>query len=317
MKILILSNHIAALPTINALFEKKWLECVVTSGNQLIKNEIHDFCDLKGIACYEVITQTSFSEQVHDLIISTKADLVLVFGFSKKIPNSLLDLPPLGFFNVHFSLLPAYRGPAPLFWQIKNGETFTGITIHKISSSLDSGPILHQQQVQLRAEESFGALNHRLSLIAVSIIAEAFDMLNNNDYMLTDQNEHLSFTLPSVNQQDLIIDWENQTAAEIMNLVNACNPVYNGAIAFLNGQEVSIVEVSPAIINDVSGEEPGTIVFADGNYGLFVACKYDSFLRINVVRNNESILSGHKLVALGVKTGARFSNNIQDQILNN
>jgi len=314
VKILILSNHIAALPTINALFEKKWLEGVVTSGIKLIKNEIHDFCDLKGIACYEIIAETSFSEQIHDLIISTKADLVLVFGFSKKISNSLLDLPPLGFFNVHFSLLPAYRGPAPLFWQIKNGETFTGITIHKISSSFDSGAILHQQQVQLRAEESFGALNHRLSLIAVSIIAEAFNMLNNNDYMLTDQDEHLSFTLPSVNQRDLIIDWENQTAAEIMNLVNACNPIYSGAVTLLGNQEVAIVEVSPAIINDIGAYEPGTIVYADANYGLFVACKYDSFLRINIVQTAEGILSGYKLIAIGIKAGERFKTCIQQEM---
>ncbi len=315
MKLIILSNHIAALPTINYFHEKGYLAAVVTSFVQ--QNQIIKFCGVNGINCLQLNNVDSFAEQINNLLLDTNVELGLVFGFSKKLPDWLLQKPKFGFFNVHFSLLPAYRGPAPLFWQIKNGETFTGITIHKMSNSFDSGAILHQQQVQLRTEESFGALNNRLSLIAVGVIAEAFNMLNNNDYTLTDQDEHLSFTLPSVTQQDLIIDWENQTAAEIMNLVNACNPVYDGAIAFLDGQEIAIVEVSPAIINDVNGYKPGTIVYADGNYGLFVACKYDSFLRINVVRNNECILSGHKLVALGLKTGASFTNNAQNQIITN
>lgn len=311
MKLILLSCHIAALPAINYFHEKGCLAAVVTFSIQ--QNQIIKFCDVTGINCLQLDNIEPFAAQIDSLLLNTHAELGLVFGFSKKLPDWLLKKPKFGFFNVHFSLLPAYRGPAPLFWQIKNGETFTGITIHKMDSSFDGGAILHQQQVQLYAEESFGALNNRLSLIAVRVIEVAFEMLNDDHYNLIDQDEHLSFTLPSVKQKDLIINWENQTASEIMNLVNACNPVYDGAITCLNGQEVAIVEVSPAIINDVSGQEPGTIVFADGNYGLFVACKYDSFLRINVIKNSEAILSGHKLVALGVRTGARFSNHIQHQ----
>jgi methionyl-tRNA formyltransferase len=311
VKLILLSSHIAALPTINYLHEKGCLDAVVTSS--IHENQIIKFCILKGINCLQLDNSESFADQIDNLLLNTHADLGIVFGFSKKLPAWLLQKPKFGFFNVHFSLLPAYRGPAPLFWQIKRGETSTGITIHKMDDSFDGGPILFQERIQLFSEESFGALNSKLSLLAISVIEKALEKFSNNGNDLVEQDEISSFSFPAVKRDDLLIDWENQTAAEIMNLVNACNPVFGGAITFLNGQELAIVEVSPAILNDVSDFEPGTIVHADGNYGLFVACKYNSFLRINILQNNEAILSGYKLIASGVKAGARFQNSIRQE----
>nr|WP_245227923.1 formyltransferase family protein [Pedobacter petrophilus] len=303
------------MPALVYFHEKGWLKAVVTSPGSFEKNLVKNFCNSKGIKCLLLDHDASFSDQVNNLLVTTATDLVFVFGFSKKIPDVLLQNHKLRFLNIHFSLLPAYRGPAPLFWQIKNGETATGITIHKMDSSFDGGPILYQEQFQLYPEESFGALNSRLSQLAVNVIRKALEKLNKNESQFVDQDESLSFSYPSVKREDLLIDWENQTAAEIMNLVNACNPIFSGAITFLNGQELAVVEVSPAIINDVSNLEPGTIAYADGNYGLFVACKYNTFLRINIVQTSESILSGYKLIALGLKAGVRFQQNMQQESL--
>lgn len=315
MKIIILSNHIAALPAIVHFYQKGWLQSVATSYGQSVENPIKSFCDSNGVNCLIINNDLSFSDQLTNLIVTTGSELGIVFGFSKKLPDSLLQIPQFNFFNIHFSLLPAYRGPAPLFWQIKRGETFTGITIHKMDSSFDGGPILYQERVQLFSEESFGALNSRLSLLAVSVIEKALEKFSNKGNDLFEQDEISSFSFPAVKRDDLLIDWENQTAAEIMNLVNACNPVFGGAITFLNGQELAIVEVSPAILNDVSDFEPGTIVHADGSYGLFVACKYNSFLRINIVQTAEGMLSGYKLIALGLKVGARFKTAVQREMI--
>lgn len=315
MKILILSNHIAALPAIHAFHEKGWLLGTLTFAIPADKNKMKYFCDLKGIVCYQMIDDKSFYEQLADLLNATCADLVLVFGFSKKIPSSLLQIPPLGFFNVHFSLLPAYRGPEPLFWQIKRGESFTGVTVHKMDESFDGGPILFQQRVPLFAEENFGSLNSRLSLLSVNVIDHALSKLMHGEAGLQLQDESGAFALPSVKAFDVAINWEEHTAAEIMNLVNACNPIYAGAATLFRGQEITIVEVSPAIINDMDGHEPGTVVYVDGNYGLFVACKHAGFLRINVVQTTEGILSGYKLIALGVKAGDRFTTSGQYETL--
>ena len=315
MKIIILSDHIAALPAIVHFYQKGWLQSVATSYGQSVENPIKSFCDSNGVNCLIINNDLSFSDQLTNLIATTGSGLGIVFGFSKKLPDSLLQIPQFNVFNIHFSLLPAYRGPAPLFWQIKRGETFTGITIHKMDSSFDGGPILYQERVQLFSEESFGALNSRLSLLSVNVIEKALEKFSNNGNDLVDQDENASFSFPAVKREDLLIDWENQTAAEIMNLVNACNPVFGGAVTFLKGQELAIVEVSPAIINDISNLEPGTIVYADGNYGLFVACKYNSFLRINIVQTAEGILSGYKLIAMGLKVGARFKTALQREMV--
>lgn len=313
IKLIILSNHIAALPSITFLHEKGYLQAVATSSSQIEKNQIKDLCELKGITCLELNSDENMADQLTGLLNASEADLGIVFGFSKKLPASLLLAPKFGFYNIHFSLLPAYRGPAPLFWQIKRGEIATGITVHQMDESFDGGPILFQERVQLFPEETFGTLNGRLSLLAVNVIEAALEKLQAGGNPLLPQDENEAFACPSVKPSDVVINWEEQTAAEIMNLINATNPVYGGAVTMLRDQQVSIIEVSPVIINDAGFNEPGTIVYADANYGLFVACKYDSFLRVNIIQSAEGILSGYKLIAMGIQAGESFKTCMQQE----
>ena len=255
------------------------------------------------------LSKDQFTTDFTTLLLQRQPDVVLVFGLGVKIPSDLLAIPKKGFYNVHFSLLPAYRGHSPVFWQLKNGETTGGITIHQMDKKFDNGPILSQLEVPVFPGDSYGTFSARLSMESTQLVGNAMMQLKADaELLLTEQDiEKISYAhAPALN--DLKINWEKQSAQEIESLVNATNPDYGGAITILRGQPVNLLEVNMAELNNNSPDQiiPGSIVHSDSNYGIFVACKNSQFLRINVVQSSEGILSGFKLAGMGIRAGERF-----------
>jgi methionyl-tRNA formyltransferase len=242
-----------------------------------------------------------------DWLIESQAEVVLVFGCAYKIPAELLNIPKFGFYNIHFSLLPAYRGKSPVFWQLKNGKNVGGVTIHQMTEDYDSGGMLLQQEVPISSNDNFGLYNGRLGLESIQLIAKGIEKLaNTGNELLYPQNESMASYFPAPDIEDLKINWEAQSAGEIENLVNAANPDYGGAVTLFRGQPFRILEVSLIQLNNPTESIAGSIVHADINYGIIVACKNMQFLRINIIQSSEGIFSGFKLAALGIAAGERF-----------
>ena len=250
-----------------------------------------------------------FKTNLKSWLNQAQPDLVLVFGCGYKLPSELFGIPKFGFYNIHFSLLPAYRGSSPVFWQIKKGETITGVTIHKVTDKYDSGPMLAQQQISVSQGETLGLLYGRLAIETVAVIGKAIDKLKTTgDTLLLPQDEGAATYFSRPVADDLKIDWETQSATEIESTVNAANPDYGGAITLFRGQPFRILEVSQVQMNNPAAFAPGSIVHADVNYGVIAACKNGQFLRINIAQLAEGIFSGFKLGALGINAGERFEN---------
>lgn len=245
--------------------------------------------------------------ELKNWLIESQPEVVLVFGCAYKIPAELLNIPKFGFYNIHFSLLPAYRGKSPVFWQIKNGDNVGGITIHQMTEDYDNGPMLVQQEIPVSPNDSFGLYNGRLALESIQLIAKGIKKLTNTgNELLYPQNENKASHFPGPAIDDLKITWETQSAGEIENLVNAANPDYGGAVTLFRGQPFRILEVNQVQVNNPTESIAGSIVHADINYGIIVACKNMQFLRINIVQSSEGIFSGFKLAALGIAAGERF-----------
>lgn len=242
-------------------------------------------------------------------IESIGPDMILVFTFGYKIPGVVLGIPGLGAYNVHFSLLPKYRGIAPLFWQIRNGDLQGGITIHKMDGGFDTGPIVSQVPVDIYPGESHGIYAARLSYAAVEAVLAAIEIIIGKEpssYLKAqDESEKSCHKAPAIH--DLTIEWSAQSAAEIINLVNAANPACQGAITMFRGQMIRVLEVSLAMLGEGAPEyTPGTIVFADVSQGIFVQCIEGEFLRLNVIEMVEGVISGFRMAALGVRAGEVF-----------
>jgi methionyl-tRNA formyltransferase len=194
-----------------------------------------------------------------------------------------------------------------MFWQIRNGETSGGITIHQMTETFDSGPMIAQQQTNISPGENCGLFTARLSMETVGLIGQAIERLNTfGGPMLLPQNESLASYFKRPDAPNFQIDWEKQSSIEIENIVNATNPEYGGATAAFRGQPFRILEVNQVELNNPAPVAPGTIVHADINYGVIVACSDGRFLRINIAQLSEGIFSGFKLASLGIKTGERF-----------
>jgi len=255
------------------------------------------------------LTKAQLNTDFKTLLLETRPDVVLVFGLGCKVPAELFNIPKKGFYNVHFSLLPAYRGPSPVFWQLKNSETTGGITIHRINEKFDDGPILAQKAVTIFPGDSYGIFSARLGIESTMLVGNAMMELNMpGEVALTEQDKEKTSYGPAPLLNDLKIHWETQTAKEIECLVNASNPDYGGAITLLRGQPINILEVNMAQLNnDNPGEvAPGTIVYSDPNHGIFVVCKNSQYLRLNIMQSPEGILTGFKLAGMGVNAGERF-----------
>lgn len=235
------------------------------------------------------------------------ADVIITMGFPYKVPMNLIQLPKYGAYNVHFSLLPAYRGADPVFWQLRNGSSESGVTIHKMTERMDNGAIALQGRVPIMPGETYGILHSRLFGVTLQLLQKLLDNIN---ISCTDQNTINASYFHRPDEKDITINWNEQSADAIEYLVNACNPAYSGAITYLNGQEVRIIEVSPAELKGIRDAAPGNIVYADTNYGLFAACKCGSFLRINIIATKEGTMTGTKLAALGINTVHKFDHII-------
>jgi len=306
MKIILLASSKTVFPSLHFLQNQQMLAgiiCPERSTEDIL--QIQEWANTKAVPV-SLITEKTLSSAISEMIRTTAAGLVLAYTFPFKIPVSLFELVKYGFYNVHYSLLPKYRGPAPIFWQLKNGDQNSGITIHKMTGQFDDGPIVSQLLVPVLAGENEGLLNSRLSHLTAGLLKELADkdFTSTSPQTVHTKEDSSYFGRPA--EQDICINWESQTSIEIENLINACNPYCNGAVTFFRGQPLRILEVNPT---DSAGAAPaaaGHIVHADQQYGLFVMCADQNILRINIIKMNEGIFTGFKLSAIGIKAGDKF-----------
>lgn len=192
-------------------------------------------------------------------------DLIVVVAFGQILPQSLLDIPRHGCINIHASLLPRYRGAAPLNWCLINGETETGITTMQMDAGLDTGDMLVKRAIPIDPDEDAQSLHDRLSQLGGETIDETLDLLQAGKLVREKQDDSLTCYAPMLKKEDGLIDWTRE-AARIKNQVRGLTP-WPGAYTLLEGKTLKIGRVS---VEEESGA-PGEILRA-GKDGIVVAC---------------------------------------------
>ncbi len=252
------------------------------------------------------LNKETLNDEIPVLLKNYEADTILVITFPWKLSKVILSIPLNGCFNYHPGLLPKYKGADPIFWQLRNLEKNAVLTLHLMTPEIDAGPIVMTQELMLMPGENYGILIQRVALLIGENILKNIESIKERNFKAQDSDTEAIYQKRPTKEQ-LHIDWNKQSAAEIEALVNASNPKYNGAYTSFRGVEMTILEVSPADLNHVQGGiQCGTIVYADGLYGLVVACKDNQFLKINIVCMQEGYLTGSKLFSMGFRTGEIF-----------
>jgi methionyl-tRNA formyltransferase len=190
------------------------------------------------------------------------ADLAVVVAFGQILPKPVLDAAARGSINIHASLLPKYRGAAPIQWAIIRGETETGITTFKMDPGMDTGDVLLMRSTPIGPEETAGELADRLARVGAEVIVETLDRL---DTLTPRPQEHAAATTaPRLTKTTGVIDWTKR-AAEIVDLVRGCNP-WPGATTTAAGAALTIWRAR-ALAGTASGA-PGVLVTRDGALGV-------------------------------------------------
>ena len=237
-------------------------------GMKLIPSDVKKYAieqNLEVVQPVKVRNNPEFVEQLKDI----NPDVICVVAYGKIIPKEILDIPRLGCINVHGSLLPKYRGAAPIQWAVLNGDKKTGITTMFMDVGMDTGDMINKEVVQIGDDETTGELWNRLSIIGAKLLVKTLKDLENGTYKREKQGDDFTVA-PMIKKEMAKIDWENQTSSEIKNLVRGLNP-FMGAFSFLNDKKIKIWKVEK--LNDKPEKEPGTVLVSDSKAGLVIATK--------------------------------------------
>lgn len=210
-------------------------------------------CALKhGLTVYQ--PKSLRNDEAMELVKEIAPDCIVVAAYGKILPKAMLDLPKYGCINVHGSLLPKYRGSAPIQWSVINGEKETGVTIMQMAEGVDTGDMLYQKAIPIGIDDTAESMFEKLSDLGGEMIVEALDLLEEGKLTPIKQDETLATHAPMLNKEIAVIDW-NKSALEVHNLVRG---LYSWPIAqtTLHGKKLKIYRTA---VGKGSGEA-GTVI---------------------------------------------------------
>ncbi len=305
MKIGILCNSILAVPAIQFLQNNGLHPAIgITSVANDDTPELENYFSIANTSV-DKLEKQGFATNLKKWIISNKLDVVFVITFPWKIPAHILSIPKLGFFNFHFALLPSYRGASPVFWQIRNGEPFGGLTIHRMDEGWDTGPIVDVFKVPIAAGETFGMHNRRIGWDTLQGVATFVQklMLLGNAIPLVPQNLNDAHYYNRPTAKDIAIDWSTMRAVDVYNLVNACNPWNKGAYTKWGESVFKIVQVSIKEQLNVYNQQliAGSVINCSENKTIDIITVDNKAITIEVISVDEGIFTADFLLKQGLK----------------
>jgi len=249
-----------AVPSIDAINNSEHqLIAVVTApdkergrGREVSFTPVKDYAIKNNIAVLqpEKLKDPKFIEQ----IIELAPDLIIVIAF-RILPREIFEIPRLGTFNVHGSLLPKYRGAAPIQWSLINGDTETGLTTFFIQEKVDTGNIILQKKIEINSDDNFGSLHDKLQSLSIDMVLETIKNIESGKIELIKQDESKVSSAPKITKENSRIDW-NQPSEKIHNLIRGLSP-YPTAYFI---QKSRSYKVFSSKINSSLNLQPGEIV---------------------------------------------------------
>lgn len=292
MRILFMGTPDFAAESLKCLYEAKYnIIGVVTNpdkpkgrGMKMVASPVKEYALEKDLKVYQPERVRKNEEFINE-IKNLNPDLIVVVAYGKILPKEILDIPKLGCINVHASLLPKYRGAAPIQWAVINGDKVTGVTTMYMDIGMDTGDMILTKETKINEEETTGELWGRLSKMGGELLIETVKQIEQGIAPRTKQGN--DFTLAPMLDKDMAkINWEEKTANQIHNLVRGLNPIM-GAYTFLNDKKLKFWKVKIRTEKELIEKFPeleeylfklkdvmeGTILFSNDKKGLFIKAK--------------------------------------------
>lgn len=266
---------------------KHQILCVVTQpdrprgrGQRVTFSPVKEMA-LKNALPIEQPEEVKNNPVFESLLKSLKPDIAVVVAYGKILPKDILDIPEHGFINVHASLLPKYRGAAPIQWALLKGEKETGVTIFKLTELLDAGPIVLQKKVKIGEEDDAEIVSEKLFAEGAALLLKALRQIENGNAKYKLQKEADVTFAPSLTKESGEIDWK-KSALEIHNRIRALLP-WPAAHTFFRGKRLKILKARPFVMDLAAGPKvPGTIIHILKTEGFIVATGAGDILILEV-----------------------------------
>ena len=271
---------IPALKEINKYFK---ISCVISQpakkakrGHNILKSPVQNFAEQNKL----IIKTPNRIEDEYNYLKEINIDLAVVVAYGQIIPSKILELSKNGFINIHASLLPKWRGAAPIQRSIMSGENITGITIMKIEKELDSGPILLSKSIK-SGNLTFGQLEKSLSELGSKVIVDCINKVLSGTAEYIPQNKIGVSYAKKITKLDEKIDW-NENAENIIFKINALNPKPGAYFDYKNEK----IKVYSAKISDLKASKPGIII---DSKKIIISCKDRSIEILELQRSGKKI----------------------------
>lgn len=287
-------------------FAKESLEAVYNSGHEvlgvvtnpdkpqgrgmkMVSSPVKEFALDKNLKIYQPSKIRNNQEFVDEMKI-LDPDVICVVAYGKILPKEILDIPKYGCINVHGSLLPKYRGAAPIQWAVLNGDKETGITTMFMDVGMDTGDMILKEKIQIGEDETTGELWDRLSKLGAKLLVQTLEKIEDGTAPREKQGDNFSVA-PMLSKEMSKIDWNTKSAQDIKNLVRGLNPIM-GAYSFLNDKKIKFWKVDVAKSSEIYGEnmkvlENGTVLISDQKQGLFIKTK-EGILKVLEIQGENS-----------------------------
>lgn len=284
MKIIFMGTPQFAVPSLDILYQSGYdIVGVITSVDKyggrgrktLIESDVKKYAQSKGLYILQPTNLKSPKFQAE--LEALKADIQIVVAF-RMLPKQVWDMPPLGTYNLHGSLLPQYRGAAPINWAIMNGEKITGVTSFKLKHAIDTGSILRQKEIRIYPDDTAGDLHDRMMWIAAEVIYDSVRDIEQGEVELKEQNETAVSHAPKLNKDNTKIDL-GRPGVDIINHIRGLNP-YPSAWTVLDDKSTQIYS---AEYEKASHQEALGTVNTNGKNLLKIACS-DGYLIIKELK---------------------------------
>lgn len=273
MNIIFMGTPDFAVPSLKKLFESKHkVTAVVTTpdkergrGQKVSFTPVKEFAVSKSIPVFqpEKLKDEIFINELKKF----KPDLFVIVAF-RILPREVFTIPTKGSFNLHGSLLPKYRGAAPIQWALIKGEKETGLTTFALAEKVDTGNIYCQEKIEIKDDDNFGTLHDRMSELGADVVLRTVEMIESGHFILKEQNNSFASPAPKITKEIQRINWA-KPAVEIYNLIRGLSP-YPGAFFYHNNKLIKIYtsKLSNETLN------PGEIKHSKTE--LFIGCREGS-----------------------------------------
>ncbi len=284
-----------AVPSLRRLAERPEfsIEAVITQpdrprgrGQHLSSSPVKEAALAIGLHVYQ--PETIKSESSEEFLKRVAPDAVVIIAYGQIIPGRLLTIPRLGWLNLHASLLPAYRGAAPIHWAVANGETVTGLTTMQIDKGMDTGPTLLRREVEIGPDETAPELAARMSAIGADLIAESLVRFDHGEIAPVPQDSEKATYAPILKKEDGRIDWK-RPAQQIYNRMRGFTP-WPGSYTTFRGQTCQLWGRPGTPSENAEMSTPGEIVPLAKE--VYAVCGEGTRLRMEAVQ-----LEGRKRIA--------------------